>query len=288
MSKLSTSLSTFLSRQWLRSLSHQGGFYLVWGLTAGICMTCWGQGQPAQADTPDSAPAGLKAALTQIDSAANSRNPQAVSQFYSPNFTNSDGLNRQTLTQSLTQLWQRYPDLKYRTELKSWKAEQGNVVAETITQIRGTQKVDGRELRLESVLRSRQRFEGQQIVRQEILAERSQITVGAKPPTVKFNLPEQVNVGQEFSFDAIVQEPLGSDLLLGNALEEPVQPSGYLNPTTTDLELLPAGGLFKVGRAPNSPGSRWISAVIVREGGMTMVTQRLQIIGQSNASSSLR
>jgi len=60
------------------------------------------------------------------------------------------------------------------------------------------------------------------------------------------NLPQQVRVGQQYSFDAIVQEPLGDDYLVGAAIEEPIQADKYFNPTP-ELEL-PAGGLFKVGR----------------------------------------
>ena len=45
-----------------------------------------------------------------------------------------------------------------------------------------------------------------------------------------------------------------------------------------DLELLTSGGLFKVGRAPSTPGNQWISAVISRSDGMTMMTQRLQVV----------
>lgn len=234
----------------------------------------------AVAASPDSAPAPVKAALSQIDTAVNGRNLQGVLQFYAPNFASSDGLTRQTLEQSLTQLWKRYPNIQYRTELKSWRNEGAGIVTETVTTITGNQKVGDRELKLESTLRSRQRMENQRIVRQEILAERSQITSGAKPPSVKINLPEQVRTGQEFAFDVIVQEPLGNSLLLGSALEEAVRPAGYLNPTTTDLELLSAGGLFKVGRAPSTPGNRWISAVLVRDDGMTFITQRLRVVSR--------
>ena len=234
------------------------------------------------AQSPD-APAQLKTILTQIDAAANSRNVQAVLQFYSPTFVHSDALTRQTLEQSLTQLWQRYPNLKYRTELKSWSAQGNRIIAETVTQITGSEAVGDRELKLESTLRSQQTFENQKIVRQDILAERSQITSGTKPPTVVLNLPDYVAPGQEFSFDAVVQEPLGTDLLLGAALEEPVKAGGLIKPATADLELLSAGGIFKVGRAPKSPESRWISAVLVRQDGMTMVTQRLRV-GDRNRS----
>lgn len=242
----------------------------------------------ATAATPPAtqAPAPLQQALTQIDAAANSKNLQGVLQFFSPNFTHSDGLNRQTLEKALTELWKQYPNLTYRTELKSWQPIADGFEAETVTTITGTQTQDGQPVRLNATLRAKQRFENQKIVQQEILSERNQITSGEAPPTVKVVLPEQVKVGQEFSFDAIVQEPLGSDLLLGKVVEEPVSAAGYLKPATADLELLTAGGLFKVGKAPNQPSSQWISAILVRNGGMTMVTQRLRIVEGTPARSS--
>lgn len=232
----------------------------------------------ARAEKPETAPAALKEAITQIDGAANSRNLQGVLQFYGVNFSHSDGLTRQTLEQALTQLWKRYPNLTYKTELKSWSSEGSAIVAETTTTIQGTQKVGDREYTLNSTLQAQQRFENQKIVRQEVLSERSQITAGANPPTLKLTLPEQVKPGQEFSVDAVVQEPLGDDLLLGAALEEPIKAGGFLNPTIVNLEPLSAGGIFKVGRAPLTPDNRWISAVVVRQDGLTMVTQRLRVL----------
>jgi hypothetical protein len=182
-------------------------------------------------------------------------------QFYSPNFTHSDGLTRQNMENALTQLWQRYPQLKYQTQLQSWQNEGRAIVAETITNISGSQTQDSRNLALKATIKSRQRYENGKIVRQEILAENSQLSAGAKPPTVNVRLPQQVKVGQQYNFDAIVQEPLGDDYLLGAAIEEPIRADKYLNPTPVELELLPAGGLFKIGRAPNNADNRWISAI---------------------------
>lgn len=235
----------------------------------------------AIAATPETAPAQLKQALTQIDAAANSKNAQAVLQFYSPNFTHSDGLNRQSLEQSLTQLWKQYPNLTYKTELKSWEPSSNGFQAETITRITGTQTQNGQQLKLDAMLRSRQQFQAQKIVKQEILSEKNLITSGGQPPSVSISLPEQVRVGQEFSFDAIVQEPLENDLLLGSVVQEAVSSTGYLKPATADLDVLSSGGLFKVGKAPNKAGAQWVSAVLVRHGGMTMVTQRMNVVSGS-------
>ncbi|MDY7021874.1 MAG: nuclear transport factor 2 family protein, partial [Cyanobacteriota bacterium] len=34
------------------------------------------------------------------------------------------------------------------------------------------------------------------------------------------------------------------------------------------------------GRAPTTPGNQWISAVLVRGNGVTMITQRVQVVGR--------
>jgi hypothetical protein len=251
----------------------------------------------------------LTQALAQIDAAANQRNLQAVMGFYSPNFTSTDGLKTADMQAALKSLWERYPNLTYSTKLNSWRQEGNAIVAETTTTItspavptaapaatpaperrsrpaatpaspsaEATAPASApRSFALTATITSRQRFENQKIVQQEILSERTQMTTGDNPPTIDVSLPQQVKIGQSFDFDALVREPLGDRLLLGAALEEPIRATGYLNPTPVNLEPLSAGGIFKVGRAPITPESRWISAVIIRDDGITTVTQRLQV-----------
>jgi hypothetical protein len=246
-------------------------FLLTLGLTA--------VGQPVKANPPESAPPELKNLLTQIDTAASKGDVKTVMQFYSPNFTHGDGLNRETMEKALTGFWQRYPQLRYTTRLKSWKLENNSIIAETVTTITGLASANSNSnnISLSTTITSRQKVVNAQIVQQDILSERTQLTSGKKPPQVDFRLPEQVRVNQRYNFDAIVEEPLGEDLLLGAALEEPIQPEKYLNPTNIELQPLSSGGLFKIGRAPAVAGNQWISAVIVRGGGMTIITQRLQV-----------
>lgn len=228
---------------------------------------------------PATAPPQLQNMLVQIDAAANKKDIKAVMQFYSPSFTQTDGLTYQNLEKALTGLWQRYPQIKYQTQLQSWQAEGNGIVAETVTNITGTQTKDSRKLALRATIRTRQRYENQKIVSQEVLSERSQLSTGTKPPTLDIRLPQSVKPGQQYNFDTIVQEPLKDDYLLGAAVEEPVEAGQYFNPTQVQLELLPAGGLFKIGRVPAGTGDRWLSAVIVRGDGLTQVTQRLNVIG---------
>ncbi|HAG84866.1 MAG TPA: hypothetical protein DCL61_27885 [Cyanobacteria bacterium UBA12227] len=261
------------------SLNRSVFFLLTVGLTAGWVMA-------VKAESPQTAPPQLKETLAQIDAAANSHNIENLAQFYSAEFKNSDGLTRATMEQGLQQLWERYPQLSYRTELQSWENEGNAIVAETVTYITGTQPGESGNWQLESKLRSRQRYEDNKIVYSEILAEQTQITSGANPPKVQVNLPEQVRIGQQFAFDVIVEEPLGDNLLLGTAVEEPIQGDRYSQPTDFELELLPAGGIFKLGKAPIRAENRWISAVLISNEGMTTITRRLEVIDPVSGSRS--
>lgn len=235
-------------------------------------------GQLAQAREPENAPSTLTKLLTQIDTAANQGNVKAVMQFYSPTFTHSDGLNRKGMEQALTGLWKRYPQLRYTTKLESWKSQGNTIIAETVTNISGLPASGNNNLTLQSTIKSRQKVTGLKIVHQDILSERTQLTAGSKPPQVEIKLPQRVKVGEKYSFDAIVQEPLGEDFLLGTAIEEPIQANKFLKPTIANLRFLNVGGLFKIGRAPSTPGTQWISAVIRRGENMTIITQRLQVV----------
>ena len=234
--------------------------------------------QRGWANTSATAPKALKEALGQIDAAASKADVAGVMKYYGATFSHSDGLDRKSLEAALSRLWQRYPNLQYRTELKTWRAEGNALVAETITYVTGSQQVGDRQYTLTSTLESRQRFENQRIVRQDVLAEQSKVTSGSNPPTIRLVLPSRVAPGQQFNFDAIVQEPLEDNLLLGAAIEEPIKPEGFLTPAKVDLRPLNAGGIFKVGRAPQRGENRWLSAVIVRHDGITVMTQRL-IVG---------
>ena len=267
---------------WRRAVSILPLLFL--GMTIGTGQV---EAQSVVPAAPANAPPELLQALTQIDAAASQGKLQEVMGFYSPAFKNEDGLTYTTLQDALKQLWQQYPHLTYKTQLNSWRSDGNAIVAETTTTI-ATASVPARpQPRTEAVLRtdrltatitSRQRFENQKIVQQEILTERSQLASGEHPPTVTVSLPEQVRIGQSYDFDAVVAEPLGDRLLLGAAIEEPIQASGYLHSTPVELELLSSGGLFKVGRAPIKPESRWVSGVVIRDGGMTSVSQRLRIV----------
>jgi hypothetical protein len=234
---------------------------------------------PAQAPAASAAPPAITAILKQLDTVASRKDLDATMRFYSPTFSHADGLDFKTQQQALKAFWQDTKSIQYQTQITSWKAEpQNRYTLETTTTLRGIRKASDREMDLTSTVRSRLVIKDQKIVTQEILSEQTRLVSGDKPPSVSLMLPEQVNVGQSFSFDAVVKEPLGDDLLLGSALEESITPAQYLQPSIISLEPLSAGGIFKVGQAPQQPTHKWISAILVKNGGITIVSQRLNVV----------
>lgn len=243
----------------------------------GTVLGCGMTEQSAYAAPPETAPAALTSALAAIELAANEQDLGAVMAFYDPTFQGEDGFTYGQYQEALVQLWERYDSLEYTIDLVAWEASNRGFVAETLTTVQGQQRQEGRTLTLISEVRSRQQFQAGQIVTQTILSERSQLTSGAMPPTITVQLPEQVAPGEQFSFDAIVLEPLGERLLLGRAFDEGVTAEDFFVPRPLVLERLSSGGLFKLGQAPDSTDERWISSVIVREDGLVVNTQRLTI-----------
>ena len=245
-------------------------------ISAGILALTLGLGDRVQAASPETAPAELVESLSQIEAAANAQDLSGVMSFYDESFTNEDGFTYETLAASLTELWDRYDSVSYRIELQSWELTDSGYVAETLTYIDGSTSVP-RSAELESVIRSRQTYEDAQIVSQEILSERNQLASGPNPPTVTVILPERVAPEETYEFDAIVQEPIGDNYLLGVALDEGTTATDFFTPRPIDLELLAAGGLFKLGDAPTDADNLWISGLLIRDDGLVVVTRRLRV-----------
>ena len=60
-----------------------------------------------RAEDPNTAPPQLKTLISEMDKVGNQKNLEQIKTFYSPKFTNSDGLNYADLEQSLKSLWKR-------------------------------------------------------------------------------------------------------------------------------------------------------------------------------------
>jgi len=229
----------------------------------------------AQATT--AVPEGVQAVVTGLDNAASQKNIEAVMAFYDPNFSTPDGLTTDILRQQLPLFWQPYTELRYSTRIDRWQQQGEDWLVEVTTTIDGKGGSGDRPQLIRGTLQATQVIRNGKIIRQDITNENTTVTIGTSPPTVQFSLPQQVRPGEDFSLDAIVQEPIGNAILLGAASDQPINAQTYANPSPVKLELLAAGGIFKVGRAPQQPGNRWISVALIRDTGMVLITQRLRV-----------
>ncbi|MGD1903351.1 MAG: nuclear transport factor 2 family protein [Geitlerinemataceae cyanobacterium] len=228
----------------------------------------------ARADSPDSAPPEVLAAIERLARAANNRDLPALMDAYDSRFAHDDGFDRAALREATEDFWARYETLTYDIELLGWEATPNGYVTETEVTIAGTTD-ELRAFQLQSALRSRQTFSGDRIVRQTTLEEVSVLTAGSGAPDVRVQIPDGVAPSERFDFDAIVVEPLGDSFLLGGALDETVDGLPALGASTIELRPLMAGGLFKTGTAPDN--DLWLSGALVREDGITIVTHRLPV-----------
>lgn len=244
------------------------------GIITGVVNAVRGQSTPT-------VPEELAETISAIEAAANNRDLDELLEYYGEDFTNTDGLTTETLATALEQMWSEYSELTYSTEIESWSREGDELVAETKTTIEGIKDAEGNPEQLNSTIESRQYFQNQKLVRQEILAEQSQLSSGENPPQVNIIAPNTVEIGKKYNFDLIVDEPLGEGVLLGAVQEEKTAGQLYLNPTQLELELLPAGGIYKVATAPLLPDSNWLSAILVRGDGITRITHRVNAIEAS-------
>ena len=234
-------------------------------------------GNEVRAESPETLPSNIRETISAVEQAANSQDLSELMTFYNADFTNSDGLTVELMEQALEKTWSTYPQLQYRTTIESWERQGDDLVVETLTQMNGSQVDQGRNISLVSNVRSRQYFQDQQIIRQEIISEQTELKTGSQPPAIKAIAPETVKVGEKYNFDVIVTEPLENNVLLGAALEERTGGDLYTNPSTLELEPLSAGGIYKVVTAPLLPDNHWLSAIVVRSDGITMVTKRVRI-----------
>ncbi|MEB3268655.1 MAG: nuclear transport factor 2 family protein [Leptolyngbya sp.] len=252
----------------------------IWSVASAAIIGLWGWGSgqvAAIAADASTAPADLLATLEQIETAANAQDLAAVRALISDRFVHGDGFDAEQYASTLSAVWAAYSNLQYDVELLSWEAVEGGYLVETVTTMTGNRTEAGRAFTLTATVRSRQRFEGGQMVSQEVLTESARLAAGANPPDLIVQLPQTVRANGRYSFDAIVPEPLGDDVLLGRAFEEGVTGEDFLTPRPVDLEALAAGGLFKIGRAPDKADQRWVSAIVVRSDGFVIETRRLTV-----------
>ena len=230
-------------------------------------------------------PAALQASLDAMIAAANGRDIEAVMSLYAPEFEHGDDLSLAEVQSAIESLWDRHPELDYSATVVDWEDGDEGLVAEIVTEITGTQAAVLGSFQLEGTTSVRNVYVASPVdpntlllQSQTILAESTTLTSGDMPPDAVLTIPETVSVGSVFDVEAVLEEPLGDRLLLGTALEEPINAETYLEAPPLPLETLQAGGIFRRADAPIRPGSEWISVMLVSDDGILIEGRRLNVV----------
>ncbi len=238
-------------------------------------------GSPALAQIQDPK-AALQDWLQRQLTAANGQDLDSFFEAYSPDFSHQDGLNLEQTRTALSELWESYDPLTYSGRLQTWERRGSDLVATFEINLAGEQLSDRGSLDLVGFQVVQNHFRVAEdgpllLIRQEVITEAMTLTSGDNPPTVTLRLPDQIRPGSSYRLEAIVQEPIHRNLLLGTFIDEPVTADRYLEVSSFPLEPLQAGGIFRQADAPNQPGSDWISVMFVNQGGLTLESRRITI-----------
>lgn len=235
---------------------------------------------PGRAQTP----AAATAVFQSLAEAATRQDSKAIASLYSPNFQPPDGLDRVGYDSAQQRFWKRFPGARYSIQVLNSQPSDGGLQVETLTKIEGQRQQGDRTFKLTAEIKSRWLLQAGRLQREEILSERTRLTSGSQPPELTVNAPATVLTGENFSFDAYVDGALNDDLLVGGVTDDPVELQRLLNPSAFRLQALTAGGVYKQARAPQRPGNFWISALVVRRDGLTVVSERLRVVDRSRPS----
>jgi hypothetical protein len=222
-------------------------------------------------------PAAVLELVSRVDRAANAKQLSGLGENFAPSYV-VDGMSLSEWQKSLGTFWKRYPNLRYRTTIQAWRPDANGGSLDTMTQIDGSNVQNGKTIKLTAKIQSRQRIANGKIAQQEILSENIVATSGSKPPTVELRVPDKIRTNADYNIEAIVQEPLGDDVMMGTVTERAVNGNAYNKSDAFNLELLSTGGLFKDTKAPGKSGDYWLSVTFVRPDGMTSVTRRIHVL----------
>jgi hypothetical protein len=224
-----------------------------------------------------------------IDQQASEKNVQGVLEFYRKDFKSADGLNRQATATALESLWKNLEKPQYKTEVLSVTGEGNRAVVRAKTALAGILNQGDNSFTLTGETETSTRFERSdsksswQLVKQEVLAERSMLTSGKEPPQVSLKVPNQVAPGRTYMVEAVLDKSLRDSPALGGINQTPLTASVIPKIGSVNLNLLSSGGIFASNKAPKSAQDQAVSLGFVNTTGTTFITQRVKVTAKQKA-----
>ena len=234
-------------------------------LIGGLLLSAEIVAAPAQASS--ATPAQLQA----LETALNSSDDSALTALLS----SGPGLNPEELKQRRQRLRADFPDARW-VVTSGPKLRSGE--PSVMVKVSGTRQLGGSIFRLDAEQRLSLNTDGQRINGQTIWREQSLVRSGEFAPAVSLQIPDAVLTGQSYDVDVIFDEPLNGALVAGGM--RPISPEQLVEKDTPsiDLKLLEAGGLFKVLRAPQTPGAQTLAVLLVHPKGVVSATKRVRVV----------
>jgi hypothetical protein len=220
---------------------------------------------PARADAPS--PAQIQA----LESALNSNSDAALAALLKP----GPGLDPAQMESRRRLLREQFPDAR-------WQLSSGMPLRDgqpTVTvRVDGSRRQGGTTYRLEAEQQLALQTDGTRFNGQTVLRERSVLRSGDKPLPVSLLIPDAVLTGQRYDVDVIFDEPLDGALAAGGIVAITPQQQLAMASPSMELGALGGGGLFKIVRAPFTPGSQTWAVLLVHPDGIVSATKRVRVV----------
>ena len=185
------------------------------------------------------------------------------------------GLDPAQLRQRRLALRQQFADARW-TVLPGTPLRDGRPTVNL--RVSGSRVLGGSTFRLDAQQTMVLQSDGRHITGQSLLSESSLLRSGERALPVVVQVPDAVLTGQRYDVDLIVEEPLNGALVAGGLAAVTPQQVVAMESPQLELGALGGGGLFKMVRAPQSPGSQTWAMLLVHPDGVVAATKRVRVV----------
>ena len=169
-------------------------------------------------------------------------------------------------------LVKEFPDAKW--EIVKFKSLNSNQYKLDI-KLNGSKNLNGKKFKLESNFDFVFNFDNGLIKQSNIQNNLTTIRSDNNQIDLQISIPDKVLTGSRYDIDIILNQPLEDTIIAGGIQE---YQEGKLLNQSIRLEPLATGGIFKVSRAPLTPGIQIWKGIIAHPSGLVSFTKTVNIV----------
>ena len=165
-----------------------------------------------------------------------------------------------------------FPDARWEiVNSKSINANQHKL----FMKLYGSKNLNGKQFKLESIFNFTLSLDNGLITQSNIKNNLTTIRSDDNQIDIKISIPDKVLTGSKYDIDVILNQPLEEIIIAGGIKE---YQEGKLLNQSIPLEPLATGGIFKVSRAPLTPGIQTWTGIIAHPSGLVSFTKTVNIV----------